>query len=74
VLKGNFDVVVWGNFAIATAVLGDPSGEIIFVATQKPFSSNVLSGEASTTLLASRLAATSGFSNFILEGMPFWLF
>jgi hypothetical protein len=58
VLKGNFDVV-WGNFAVAAAVLNDPSGEIIFVATQKPFSSDVLSGEASTTLLASRLVVTS---------------
>ena len=67
-VKGNFDVSVQGNFAVAAAVLSDPFGEIIFAATQKLFSSDVLSGEASAALLASRLATTSGFSNFILEG------
>jgi hypothetical protein len=46
-IKGNFDVAVCGNFVVATAVLSDPSGEIIFAVTQKLFSSDVLSGEAS---------------------------
>jgi hypothetical protein len=66
--KGNFDVAVRGNFAVATVVLNDSSREIIFAVTQKLFSSDVLSGEASAALLVSRLAAISGFSNFTLEG------
>ena len=67
-VKGNFDVAVRRYFAVMAAILSDPSGEIIFAATQKLFSFDVFSGEASAALLASRLAATLGFSNFILEG------
>jgi hypothetical protein len=67
-VKGNFDVAVRGNFAVAAAVLSDHLGEIIYARTQKLFSFDVLSGEASAALLASHLAASLGFSNFTLEG------
>jgi hypothetical protein len=67
-VKGYFDVAVRGNFAVAAAVFSDHLGEIIYARTQKLFSSDVLLGEASAALLASRLAASSGFSNFTLEG------
>jgi hypothetical protein len=41
-VKGNFDVVVRGNFVVAAAVLSDHSGEIIYARTQKLLSSDVL--------------------------------
>ena len=53
---------------MAAPVISNFSGEIICAATQKLFSSDALYGEASATLLASRLATLSGFNNFMLEG------
>ena len=67
-VKGNFDVAVRGDFAVAAAVLSDHTGEIIYACTQKLLSTDVLSGEASAALLASRLTASLGFSFFTLEG------
>jgi hypothetical protein len=66
--KGNFDVAIKDNFAVAAAVLSDSSGEIFAAATLKLHSSDVLLGEASAALLATRLARSSGLDVFLLEG------
>jgi hypothetical protein len=67
-VKGNFDVAIRGNFAVATAVLSDSSGEIFATATLKLHSFDVLLGEASTAFLATRLARSYGLGVFSFEG------
>jgi exonuclease III len=67
-VKGNFDVAIKGNFAVAAAVLSDSSGEIFAAATLKLHSFDVLLGEASAALLATRLARSYGLDVFFLEG------
>ncbi|XP_059451038.1 uncharacterized protein LOC132181824 [Corylus avellana] len=67
-LKGNFDVAIKGNFAVAAAVISDSSGEILAAATLKLHSSDALLGEAMAALLATRLARSFGFDVFTLEG------
>jgi hypothetical protein len=44
--KGNFDVGVTGNFAVAAIVINDAPGHIVLAATQKLHSTNVFLGEA----------------------------
>jgi len=67
-IKGNFDVAVHGDFSVAAAIISDENGNIILVVTQKLTSSDALLGEASTALLTSQLAASSGCGNLFLEG------
>ena len=67
-VKGNFDVAVCGNFVVVAAIISNSFGEIICATSQKLFSSDALSGEAFAVLLTSRLTASSGFNNLILEG------
>jgi exonuclease III len=67
-LKGNFDVAIRENFAVAAAVISDTAGNIILAATQKLHSTDVLLGEASAALLTTRLAASTGYDCFALEG------
>jgi hypothetical protein len=66
--KGNFDVTIKGSFFVATATIYDSSRSIILAATQHLYSSEVLLGEATAALLATRLAATLGHVDFTLEG------
>jgi hypothetical protein len=70
-LKGNFDVAICENFAVAVAVICDSSGEVILAATKRLSSTDVLMGEASTALLSSQLAASVGVRHFLLEGDAF---
>jgi hypothetical protein len=49
-------------------VINDASGQIVLAATQKLHSTDVLLGEATATLLATRLASSTGFRSFDLEG------
>jgi hypothetical protein len=68
-VKGNFDVAIRGNFVVAVAMLSDYYGEIFSVATLKLHSSSdVLLGEATTALLATRWAQSSGLDVFFFEG------
>lgn len=67
-LKGNFDVALQGTFSVVAAVISDVLGNIIMAATHKLHSSYALIGEAFAALLTTRMAASSGCSNFILEG------
>jgi uncharacterized membrane protein len=71
VVKGNFDVAIRENFAVATAVINNSTGNIIGVATQKLFFTNVGMGEAAAALLTTWLAATCGVTSFALEGDAF---
>lgn len=56
---------------VAAAVISDSSGNIILAATQKLYFTDVLLGETTTTLLASRLASTTGCGCLALEGGVF---
>ena len=67
-VKGNFDVVIRGNFVVAVAVLSDSFGEIFVAATLKLHYSDVLLREASAALLATRLAQFYGLDVFSFEG------
>lgn len=67
-IKGNFNVAVHGDFAVAAAVISDENGNIILAFTQKLSYSDALLGEASTALLTSQLATSSGCGNLFLEG------
>ena len=67
-VKGNFDVAIRGNLAVAAIVLSDSFGEIFAAATLKLHSSDVLLGEASAALLATRLARSYGLDVFSFEG------
>jgi hypothetical protein len=67
-IKGNFDVAVRDSFAVAAAVVSDSSGSVILAATLKLVGSDVLQGEATAALLASRLAVSTGVGSFDLEG------
>ena len=66
-IKENFDGVNRNNFAVAAAVISDSSRNIIFAATHKLHSTNVLLVKATTTLLASQLASSTGHGSFALE-------
>jgi hypothetical protein len=61
-------VAIRDNFAVAAAVISDTAGNIILAATQKLHSTDVLLGEASAALLTTRLAASTGYGCFALEG------
>jgi len=67
-IKGNFDVAVHGDFVVAATIISDENGNIILAVTQKLTHSYALLGEASTALLTSQLAASSGCGNLFLEG------
>jgi hypothetical protein len=67
-INGNFDVDVRESFAVADTVISDYSGNIIMAATQQLHSTDILAGEASAALLASRLALSSRYDHFIIEG------
>jgi hypothetical protein len=59
-IKGNFDVAVHGDFAVAVAVISDENSNIILAFTQKLSYSDSLLGEVSAALLTSQLATSSG--------------
>jgi len=65
--KGNFDVTIMGSFSVAAATISDSSGSIILAATQHLYSSDVILGEATAALLATRLAVILGRVDFTLE-------
>jgi hypothetical protein len=67
-VKGNFNVAIKDNFAVATAVFSDSLGEISAAITLKLHSFDVLLGEALAALLATRLAWSFGLDVFFLEG------
>lgn len=67
-IKGNFDVVVRGSFAVAAAVLSDYLGNIISAGTLYLHYSDALLKEAAAALLIVRLAVSMGVSCFNLEG------
>jgi hypothetical protein len=67
VVKGNFDVAIMEDFAIATAVVSDSTGNIIGAATQKFFFTDVGMGEAAAALLTTRLVAACGVTSFVLK-------
>jgi hypothetical protein len=67
-LKGNFNVTIRDNFDVAAAVISNSDGKIILAVTQKLSNIDVLIGEASAALLITRLAASVGIENFLLEG------
>ena len=56
------------TFAVAAATISDSSGNIVFAASQKLSNLDVLQGEATAALLATRLAIFSGCDRFHLEG------
>jgi hypothetical protein len=66
--KGNFDVAIRDDFAVAAAVISDYSGEVILAATKRLSSSDVLMGEAAAALLSTQLAISAGVRQFHLEG------
>jgi hypothetical protein len=66
--KSNFDVAIRDNFFVAVAGIRNFFRKIILAVTQKLYVSNVLIGEVSTTLLVTRLAASTGIGDFMLEG------
>jgi hypothetical protein len=66
--KGNFDVVIRGNFAVATAVLTNTSMKIFAVVTLKLHSSNFLLEDVTVALLATQLTRSSGSDVFSFEG------
>jgi hypothetical protein len=66
--KGNFDVAIREDFAVAAAVISDSSGEVILAATKRLSSTDVLMGEAAATFLATWLAVSTGVRKFLLEG------
>ena len=69
----NFDVVVRDSFHVVTVVISDSLGNIILAATQKLLVTNPLIGEASTTLLASQLALSTGIDSFFGARMMLFL-
>jgi hypothetical protein len=70
-LKGNFNVAIRDNFAVAAAIISNSDGEIILAVTQKLSNTNALIGEAYAALLITRLVASIGIENFLLEGDAF---
>jgi hypothetical protein len=56
---------------VAAAVISNSLGEIILAMTQKLSVYDILIGEASTALLATRLTASMGIGDFMLEGDAF---
>jgi hypothetical protein len=67
-IKGNFDVAVTDSFEVVVAVVSDTSGSVILAATIKLVGSDILQEESTTALLTSRLAISTGFGSFDLEG------
>jgi hypothetical protein len=61
-------VAVRDSFAVVVAVVSDSSDSVILATTLKLVGSDVLQGEAIATLLASRLAVSTSFGSFDLEG------
>jgi ABC-type proline/glycine betaine transport system permease subunit len=51
---------------VAATVISNSLGEIILAVTQKHSVSDILIGEASTALLATRLTASMGIGDFML--------
>jgi hypothetical protein len=68
VFKENFDVAIRDSFVVVAAVISDSLSNIIMAATQRLHSMDILVREASAVLLASRLALSSSFAYFIIEG------
>jgi hypothetical protein len=63
----NFDVTICDNFAKTTTVISNSSGDIVLLVTQKLNVFDALIGETSVAFLATRLAASMGIDNFLLE-------
>jgi hypothetical protein len=62
-----FDITIRGYFSVAAVTIFDSSGSIILAATQHLYSSDVILGEATAALLATRLAVILGRVDFTLE-------
>jgi hypothetical protein len=67
-IKDNFDVVVKGSFAVATAMLSDEWGAIVGAAMMKLHCSDALQGEAIVALLTTRMSVSLGCNLLSLEG------
>ena len=61
-------MAVRDSFAVAAIAVSDSSGSVILAATLKLVGSDILQGEATAALLASKLAVSTGFGSFELEG------
>ena len=65
--KANFDVTVRVDFVVATVVISDYTGDIIYAVTKRFFTQDGAVGEALATFLVTHAANLFGVDNLIFE-------